>query len=456
MSAGQVISQSELHMTSVLIRNTVALTMNPPGAILHGNIFLEEDRIVEIPSQRTDADVVLDGEGFLTLPGFVQSHVHLNQTLFRGLADDMDVVDWLRLRIWPLEQAHDFASVHAASRLSLAELIRSGTTAALAVETARHTEAAFQAAEEMGFRATIGNAIMDRWEAGTEMQGLTTEESLEESLFLLDRYHHSANDRLRYAFTPRGTRNATDEMWQRVVELAQEKGTIVHTHAAENKQQSERLEAYGGREIFYLHSMGALQSNLVLAHGVWLTEAERELVASSGVKVVHCPSANLKLASGIALVPEMLEAGITVGLGADGAPCNNNLDPFNEMRLAALIHKPRQGPKVMDAVTVLWMMTLAGAKALGREDEIGSLEAGKKADIVLVRRESLHAWPQEATDPHVEVVYEHRADDVDTVLIDGQILLRGGEFTRWQASEIMETAAEQRSAVLQRFEAPDG
>ncbi|NIV33982.1 MAG: amidohydrolase family protein, partial [Anaerolineae bacterium] len=140
-----------------------------------------------------------------------------------------------------------------------------------------------------------------------------------------------------------------------------------------NKAQTERLEKYGGREIHYLRSMGALRSNLVLAHGVWLTAEERELIAAAGSTVAHCPSANMKLASGFAQVPEMLEAGINVGLGADGAPCNNNLDAFTEMRLAALIHKPRRGPRAMDAVQVLEMMTINGARALAREHEIGSL-----------------------------------------------------------------------------------
>jgi cytosine/adenosine deaminase-related metal-dependent hydrolase len=245
-------------------------------------------------------------------------------------------------------------------------------------------------------------------------------------------------------------------MWQQVAELSKERGCLVHTHVAENQQQTERLEAYGGREVHYLQSMGALQPNLVMAHCVWLTPVEQEMVASSGASVAHCPSANMKLGSGFAPIPEMLELGINVGLGADGAPCNNNLDPFNEMRLAALIHKPRRGPESMGAVTVLEMMTLAGARALGREHEIGSLAPGKKADVILIKRSPLHAWPQEGTDPHVVVVYEHRASDVDTVIIDGEILLRNGNFTRWADSEILARAAEQRAAVLQRYEARDG
>lgn len=439
-------------MATLLIRNGTLLTLNPAREVLQGNILIEDGVIAEIPSARQRADQVIDASQMLVLPGFVQVHVHLNQTLFRGQADDMDVVDWLRLRIWPLERAHNYASVYASARLSIAEMIRGGTTTAFTMETLNHTEAAFDAADQMGFRAVIGNAMMDRWEVGTEMIGEDTETALRKSLALFERYHNAAEGRLGYAFCPRGTRNATDELWQQVARLAAERNVRVHTHAAENKAQTERLSQFGGREIFYLDRMGAVRPNLVLAHCVWVTPEEQMILARAGAHVAHCPSANLKLASGIAPVPEMMAAGINVAVGGDGAPCNNNLDVFTEMRLAALLHKPRQGPKSMPAQTVVEMATLGGARAMGLEQQIGSLEVGKKADVTLIRRQELHAWPQVGVDPYAEIVYAHRAADVDTVLIDGRVVLEGGQLTRCDAAQIRQEAETELTALLGRVQ----
>lgn len=424
--------------------------MNPGREILVGNVYIEDNRIAEIPSHRQTADQVIEASGKLVLPGFVQVHIHLNQTLFRCMADDMDVVDWLRLKIWPLEQAHTPESIYASARLSIAEMIRGGTTTALTIETTNYTEAAFRAAEEMGFRATIGNAMMDRWEVGTEMIGDDTATALAKSLELLEQFNGRGEGRIRYAFSPRGTRNATDELWKEVARLAMEKNVLIHTHAAENRYQTERLASFGGHEVHYLNNMGVLGRNLVIAHAIWLTSEEHSLLAEAGAHVAHCPSANLKLASGFAPVPEMLSKGINVTLGADGAPCNNNLDAFVEMRLAALIHKPRCGPEAMPAEKVLEMLTLGGAKAVGLEREIGSLEVGKRADIILLSREVLHAWPSLAADPVSQVVYEHQSRDVDTVLIDGKVLLHQGRFTAWDQAEILQDAQNELKKLLKR------
>ena len=437
-------------MSSLLIKNGTLVTMNPRREVFAGDVYVENGRIAEMPTSRHTADQVIDATDKLVLPGLVQIHVHLNQTLFRGLADDMDVVDWLRLRIWPLEQAHTPESVYASARLSIAEMIRGGTTTALTIETTHHTEAAFQAAQEMGFRATIGNSMMDRWEVGTEMIGDDTQTALKKSLDLFKSFHGKANGRLRYALTPRGVRNATDELWKEVVRLAREHKILIHTHAAENRQQSERLAALGSSEVEYLGEVGSLGRNLVIAHAVWLSANEHDLLAQAGANVAHCPSANLKLASGFAPVPEMLDKGINVVLGGDGAPCNNNLDAFVEMRLAALIHKPRCGPKAMPAEKVLEMATIGGARALGLEHEIGSLEAGKRADITILSRNVLNAWPSLATDPASQVVYAHQSRDVDTVIIDGEVLLSEGQFVRWDQEDILRDAQSQRQKLLER------
>lgn len=437
-------------MPSLLIRNGLVVTQNPSREIVEGSVYIREGRIAELASSRRAADEVIDATGKLVIPGLIQVHVHLCQALFRGLADDMNVVEWLRRRIWPLEQAHDLESVYASARLAIAEMVRGGTTAACTMESVRYTEAAFRAADEMGFRATIGKAMMDRREVGTEMLGEETESALAESLALLERFHNSAEGRLRYAFCPRGTRNITDELWRQVVQAARQSQVLIHTHAAENREQTQRLARRGGSEVEYLKAMGALGRNLVIAHGVWLTPKERKLVARSGCTVAHCPSANLKLASGVAQVPEMLELGINVALGADGAPCNNNLDAFTEMRHAALIHKPRGGPSAMPAQQVFDMATLNGARALGLEREIGSLEVGKRADVAIVGRDKLHAAPSYMASPIAQLVYEHHASDVETVIVDGRVLIRDGRPTRWNEREILDDADRQIRKVWKR------
>ena len=439
-------------MTSLLIRNGTVLTFNHNRDIIAADVLIEDGRITAIPAESDDADEELDAAGSFVLPGLIQIHVHLNQTLFRGLADDMNVVDWLRRRIWPLERAHSYESVYASARLSIAEMVRTGVTTAMTLETTRHTEAAFNAAEQMGFRAFIGNAIMDRWETGTEMVGEDTAVSLARSEVLLKQYDGAGNGRIHYTYCPRGTRNATDEMWQELARLARDQNKRIHTHAAENREQTDRLAEYGGTEVEYLNRMGALGDNLVIAHGIWLSEAERMMLAESGTSVAHCPSANLKLASGFAAIPEMLEQGVNVAIGSDGAPCNNNLDIFNEMRLAALLHKPRCGPESMPARQVLEMATRNGARAVGLENEIGSIETGKHADITIVRRNGLHASPSQGGDPYGQIVYALRAQDVDTVIVDGNILLQDGQFAQWDHQDIYHQAEDARRQLLDRVE----
>lgn len=442
-------------MPSLMIENGLLITMNPAREILTANIYVEDGRIGAITAERKPADQVIDAGDCLVLPGFIQTHVHLCQALFRGMADDMDVVDWLRLRIWPLEQAHDERSVYDSSRLAIAEMIRGGTTCALTNETVHYTEAAFQAILETGFRAVSGKMMMDQHEVGTEMKGETTRASLEQSLALLKAYHRQGNGRLRYAFCPRGPRNCTRELWQKITALATEHDVLIHSHAAENQAQTKRLADIDGQtDIAYLHSIGASGPRLVLAHCVWTSEAEMDILAETRTKVTHCPSANMKLASGFAPIPEYLRRGIHVSLGSDGAPCNNNMDMFQEMRLAALIHKPRFGPRSMPALTVLEMATINGARALGLEQELGSLEPGKRADIILIRRQGLHAQPEAGVSPVTQLVYEHKSSDVDTVVIDGKVLLQGGQFTGLDPAEIRAHANESARRLLARANLP--
>jgi len=420
------------------------------AGVVEGSLYAADGRLAEIGSPRQDADEVIDGSGCLVVPGFVQAHAHLCQTLFRGVADDMDVVDWLRLRVWPLEQAHDPDSILASAALAVAELLLGGTTSALTIETTRHTEFAFEAARHLGIRALIGPALMDRFEPGTEMVGQTTDEARASVESLLQRWHGAAGGRLGVALCPRGPRNCTPELWRWLVALAEEADCRLHTHAAENREQAELLaQEPGGRDLDALDSYGALGPRLVMAHCVWLDEGERRLLRASGASVCHCPSANLKLASGYAPVPEYVEEGVNVALGADGAACNNNLDVFTEMRLAALIHKPRAGPTAMPAETVLEMATLGGARALGLEDEIGSLEVGKRADVTVIRADGLHQTPSLGS-AAARIVFSSRASDVDAVVVDGRVVVRGGRLLTADETHIRSEADRQAGLLVER------
>jgi cytosine/adenosine deaminase-related metal-dependent hydrolase len=414
-------------MSITLIRNAVILTMNADNEVVKGDIAIKDNVITAIGENlQIQAEVVIEADGKVLLPGFVQTHIHLCQTLFRGRADDLALIDWLRQKIWPLEAAHDEESVYYSALLGIGELIRSGTTTILDMETVHYTDSAFRAIEESGLRALSGKVMMDH---GTEVPLALqedTESSLQQSVDLLERWHGAANGRIQYAFCPRFVVSCTEELLIGVRDLSEQYKVKVHTHASENVDEIALVEAERGmRNVVYLDRIGLAKPNLILAHSIWLNEEEKAIIRDRGVKVTHCPGSNMKLASGVAQVPELLREGIRVGIGADGAPCNNNLDMFQEMRLTAYMQKIRHGPTVMDARTVLRMATMGGAEVLGMEREIGSVEVGKLADLQLLDLEDFHVYPSYDSDIFSRVVYAATRGDVDTVLIDGRIVMQG-------------------------------
>lgn len=439
-------------MTDTLIAGGTIVTMGPLG-VIEGDLYIADGRIEAVGEAPASAATVIDARGTLVVPGFVQAHVHLCQTLFRGLADDLDVIDWLRLRIWPFENAHDRDSMYASARLGAAELALGGTTAALSMESVHHTDASFEAVADVGIRAIIGKALMDDWEPGTEMIGEDTDTAWDDARRLVERWHGAADGRLGVALSPRGPRNATPEMWRRCVGLAAEADLRLHTHVNENREQAIRLgERPEGRDIVALDGWGALGDRLVMAHSVWLDDAERDLVRRRRPHVCHCPSANLKLASGIAPIPGFLDDGINVALGADGPPCNNRLDIFAEMRLAALIQKPAHGPTSMPAATALEMATMGGARALGLADDIGSLEFGKAGDVVLVDRGGPHCSPTGGGDPISDLVYAHQPADVTTVLVNGKPIVVDRALVSANCTEIVADAERRRTELIARLD----
>ena len=429
----------------ILIRNATIVTMNDRLEIVDGAVGVRDGRIESVGREPdTKYDRVINAGGAYVLPGFVQTHVHLCQTLFRSYADDMPLLDWLRRRVWPLEAAHTPGTLRTATRLAAAELLLSGTTTALTMETVHDTDVVFETLAEIGLRATVGKCMMDSDGEVPARLREKTKASIEESVALRNRWDGAAEGRLRAAFAPRFAVSCTRELLEAVGTLSAADGVVVHTHAAENRDEIEivRKLSAGRSNLEYLADVGLASERLCAAHCVWVTEAEQELMAARGVRVMHCPGSNLKLGSGIAPVTEMRKRGISVSLGADGAACNNHLDMFDEMRLAAALQAVKSGPGALPARDVLWMATREGARALGLAHEIGSLEAGKRADLILVDRDRAHLAPD--ADPWSTLVYAARGTDVRLTMVDGEALVEDGKLVRMDALEI---AAEARAAA---------
>ncbi|MDF2547379.1 MAG: 5-deoxyadenosine deaminase [Anaerosolibacter sp.] len=428
---------------TLLIQNGMLVTMNKGREIKQADIFIRGNRIEAIGQRlQMEADEKIDAQGMVVIPGLIQTHIHLTQTLFKGQADDLELLDWLKKRIWPLEGGHTEESNHISAKLGIAELIKGGTTAIIDMETVNYTEAALEAVLSSGMRAHVGKCMMDYGKGVPDSLMENTQHSIRESERILKAWHKKDSDRIQYAFAPRFVVSCTEELLLKVRDLAREYGVMIHTHASENQGEIALVEKDRGmRNITYLHKLGLTGENLILAHCIWLDEEEMRILADTGTKISHCPNSNLKLASGIAKIPELLDMGANVSIGADGAPCNNNLDMFREMRSAALIQKARLfQPTVMPAHKVFELATLGGAKAMGLENEIGSIEEGKKADLAILDLSDIHIAPNSGVDIVSQLVYSAGAQDVRTTIIDGRIVMKDRTLTTMDEKGIREDA----------------
>jgi 5-methylthioadenosine/S-adenosylhomocysteine deaminase len=435
-----------------LFRGGVVVTCDPELRVLSADVRVSGSRIEAIVPRGQGLPgiaCVVDASGCAVIPGFVQAHVHLCQTLFRGMADDMPLLEWLTRRIWPLEAAHTEASLGASAELGLAEMIRAGTTTILDMGTVHHHDAVMAACLASGIRAVSGKAMMDMGDGVPKGLRESTRDSLRESERLCSDWTGKGNGRLAYAFAPRFVLSCSEALVRGAAERARAMGALVHTHAAEHPSEREAVRhKLGDDDVAILRHWGVAGTRAVLAHGVQLTDDEARRMATEGTRVVHCPSANLKLGSGIARIADLDAAGVALALGADGAPCNNNLDPWTELRHAALLSKVRSGTRSLPAERAFRLATIDGAKALGLGDVTGSIEVGKRADLAVVRLDGVHAEP--GADVFSKLVYACSARDVAHVFVDGEPLVRGGELTRMDATRVAARARELARGVLGR------
>ena len=430
-------------MKTILIKNGKIVTMNKTRDIFIGDILVEGNKIKKIAKNINEsADKIIDAENCAVIPGLIQTHVHLTQRLFQGLADDLQLLDWLMKRIWPLEANHTYKSNYISAKLGIAELIAGGTTSIIDMGTVHHTEAVFEALKETGMRALAGKCMMDYGDSVPDGLMENTDESIKESVRLAQKWHGEAGGKIEYAFAPRFVVSCTDELFKKLAIISKDMNLKIHTHASENQGEIALVEKDRGmRNIEYLHKIGVTGENLILAHCIWLDENEKKILADTGTMISHCPSSNLKLASGIAQIPELLDLGCNISIAADGSPCNNNFDMFTEMRNASLIQKARLlNPTVMPAEKVFEMATINGAKAMGKEDEIGSLEEGKSADIVIVNLNTLHNVPNYGRNVIAQLVYSVRNSDVLTTIVDGNILMENRKLLTINIEEVFSEA----------------
>jgi cytosine/adenosine deaminase-related metal-dependent hydrolase len=437
-------------VVDTIIRGGTVVTCDAADRVLQGDVLVRGKSIVAVGKVQHDGLTrVIDARGCAVIPGLVQAHVHLCQALMRGMADDRPLLEWLRERIWPLEAAHDAASLGASAELGLAEAMLGGTTTVLDMGTVRDHDAVMEACVRAGVRAISGKAMMDQGDGVPARLRETARESLDESARLASRWRGAADGRVGYAWAPRFILSCSEGLVRGVVERAAEHGDLVHTHAAEHPEERAAVRrALGDDDVAILRRWGVAGPRAILAHGVQLVDEEARAMADEGTRVVHCPSANLKLGSGIARVAELDALGVKLALGADGAPCNNNLDAWTELRHAALLAKVRTGVTSLPARRAFRLATIDGARALGLDALIGSIEPGKRADLAVVRLDGAHVEP--GGDVFSRLVYACGARDVEHVLVDGERVVVHREHQRLDVERVKAHAREHARKLVAR------
>ena len=441
-------------MAKIALTHATVVTMNPRreiisnGAVaIDGNNIVDVGKTAEIKS-RHSIDIELDCTHKLVLPGLIDCHDHLAQALIRGCADDMALIPWLTSRVWPLQGAYTKEDGKLSAQLCCLEMIKSGTTTF--VECHLHTRYGFdgiaKTVESIGIRGVLSKSVMDvpgyadRPNALPKSMIETGKASMKEALTMIKKWHGKANNRIHVWFGPRTPGACTVDFYREIAERAREHDTGITIHLAEVKEDVEYMrKEFGMTPIQFMDHCGLVGRHVIYAHGVWLPKEDFAKLHETGGTVCHCPSSNLKLASGIAPIPSMLKAGVNVALGCDGGPSNNSYDLIREMKLAAVIHKGYlHDPEVLPAETALEMATSNGAHAMLWGENLGSLESGKLADVIVINQRKPHLVP--VRNPISNLVYAASGSDVDTVIIDGEIIMQGREVKTIDERDVIERA----------------
>lgn len=432
-------------MSELLITNAVIVTMDDEQRVIpEGDIYIE-DGIIKYVGEKgkysyPENPRVIEGKGKVALPGLVNGHTHAAMTLFRGYADDLALQEWLETKIWPREGHLKSDDVYWGTLLAIAEMIRGGTTTF--ADMYFYADEVAQAVRDSGIRASLCGVLL----------GIlpTAAKDLKKAIDFVEKWHGSQERRITAMFGPHALYTCQPEHLKEVAKEARRLGVGIHIHLLETRNERNEILKFGGWEPFaILKESGLLDLPILAAHAIYLNREEIQLVRGLPFRPVHNPGSNMKLASGIAPVPDYLEAGISVALGTDGAASNNNLDMFEEVRLTALLHKVNTlNPTLISAYQALEMATSGGALALGLENEIGQLREGMKADIILVDLGRSHLTP--LYDVVAHLVYSARACDVTTTIVDGEILMDDGKLTTLDEQLIISEARKQAEDLMSR------
>ncbi|MDR0900908.1 MAG: amidohydrolase family protein [Methanobrevibacter sp.] len=426
---------------NALILNPIDNDKNKAIESYKGSVLIENDKIIEISNDissnniynnaNNNVDKVIDAENKILMPGLINTHTHASMDLFRGLADDMPLHQWLEEHIWPTEAGLNGEYCYTGALLAAIEMIKSGTTTFN--DMYFYMEDIAKAVDESGIRASLSYGMIDFGDKEKR------ENEFKENISLIKNCNNTADGRITTMFGPHSPFTASKELLERVRKEADEYNVGIHIHMNETKKEVEDVvESTGNRPFEYLNDIGFLKDDIIAAHGVWLSEEEIAIIKENNIKISHNPCSNMKLSSGIAPVDKLLNNNVCVSIGTDGAASNNNLDMFEEMKFASLLQKVNtMNPQSLPSDKVLKMATLNGAKSLGLEKEIGSIEVGKKADIILIDTNTPNFTPM-SNIPSSNIVYSANGSNVNTTICNGKILMENRKLTNLNEEEILE------------------
>ncbi len=430
-------------MSTLRIENAEIITMAEEPTVESGWVLEATDGAITYVGPASehgpaDADEVIDGADCLLLPGFVNAHTHAAMTLFRGNADDMPLQPWLEEKIWPVEAKLVEDDVYSGTLLGCVEMLRAGVTCFN--DMYHMPEVGARAALDSGMRMRPSGVLLGLLPGARDM--------LARAMDFCREFDEAGNGLLKPMLAPHAPYTCPEDMLREVIAAALELDVPIHIHLSETESKVQwSLETYGVRPVQAMKQIGLFEAAVLAAHCVHLDEADIETLASEGVGIAHCPGSNMKLASGMSPVRDLLAAGARVGLGTDGCGSNNNLDLLEEALLAALLAKIQTGdPTAVPAAAALRMATLGGAEALGLGERIGSLEVGKRADCILVDLTAPHMCPRHNLIS--DVVYSAQAGDVRTTIVDGEVLMRDGELTKLDEAEVIARACESAARLF--------